>query len=171
MTAQQRLLNLFIETNYARLSGEHPKKDSLHSAYLTVWSTHRPIMPTADNFERLISDAYYHHVRLELYHHLFFINPDDLFWQEQAFVDEEDDEQDTPSIADLMEEDHDRLKTFLRKHFTKDEVFIFDLALQQHTIEDIAEIMGMKRKDVRSSLKAMYIFIREEYAKRQKKGR
>lgn len=151
MTTQQKLFNLYIEKNYPRLAAEHPKKDSLHSAYLTVWSIHRPIVPTADNFEKLVTNAYYRHILDELYYTMRYLPAEPVFWAQQEDIPDEEYE-DMPTVADIMEREENRLKTFLKERFNSEEVIIFNLAIAQHTIEDIAAITGRKRADVRSVL-------------------
>ncbi len=166
MKPQQQLFNLFIERNYPHLVAEHPMKDMLHSAYLTVWGIRRPIIPTADNFNRLVERAYYKHLQNEICYRIKVIVPERLFWDTYDEVDEAYEESEGKPIADITEQESARLRAFLRSRFTPEEVIIFNLAISQHTLPEIADITGKKKIEVRKILNCITQTIRDEFQRK-----
>jgi DNA-directed RNA polymerase specialized sigma24 family protein len=132
------------------------------------------MLPTCDNFKRLMSDAYYRHILREFNHSMHFILPDPLFWM---YIDENniDDEPDTEtpneepnqdkgqqkdgatnSNSEQENENFSKIISYLRSKYNPEEVIIFNLAvLKQQTCVQIAEVTGWKKKDVRNLLNRM----------------
>lgn len=176
MTTQQKLFNQFMEQNYSQLVNQLPQRDMLHNAYVTVFHIHRPLLPTHDNFLRLMSDAYYRHMLKEFNHSMHFILPDPLFWMYrdeladddiESLIDMQDDDtlqtDDTTnsSISDISEKDFSKIISYLRSKYAPEAVIIFYLAvLKQCSVAQIAEITGWKKKEVNSLLNRIELDLR-----------
>lgn len=176
-TLQQKLFNQWMERNYKSLLQTMPQKDMLHSAYITVFHYRRPILPVADTFLQLMSEAYHRHILRELNHSMQFVLPDPLFWmyvdedtpdeEQQLFIGQIDDEAekaDKHAVSDLEERQLDNLLAFVRSHTSPDCYIIFRLALlQQCDVSQIAEITGRSKPEIRKSLDEIDRLIRTEY--------
>lgn len=156
-TAQQKLLNKWIERNYEKLARTMPQKDMLHSAYITVYQIRTPYVPTAERFLKLIEDAYYRHVMSELNHNMHFTLPDPLFWlyheehdEDMLRNDEVAESTQSHSISDLSASGLTKVFAFVKQNFPPQVFTIFRMAVvEQRTTKEIAVITGMKKKDVR----------------------
>lgn len=176
-TAQQKLLNKWIERNYETLLRTMPQKDMLHSAYITVYHFRRPFIPTAENFSLLMEEAYHRHVLAEINHSMHYQLPDPLFW---LYHDEPDDEllrsddiaENTPShsLSDLSSSGLTKLFAFVKQNFPPDVFSIFRLAVvEQRSVKEIAAISGLQKKDVHIILNNVEQAIREDFHYRPKK--
>ncbi len=173
MTTQQQLFNRFIEQNYNKLFCKFPQRDMLHSAYIIVFSTHRQFTPTAYNYERLLERAYHQSLMREMQYYKQCLLPDPLFWlyqQEQINDDNDDEKQESEmmGMAEFIDDEMKSLTEYVRTHCTKEQTIIFSLALlQQYTIEQIAEIVGKTKSEVRKSLQHIEQLLRQRQINKQ----
>ena len=175
MTRQQKLFNLFMEQNYQQLLRQLPRRDMLHAAYVTVYHIRRRVVPTNDNFRRLMEEAYNKKVSREVNHAMHFIPPDSVFWilQDENPDDEDLDDRidarrnkDTAelSLADLSDGDINRIVSFLRKRYNQSDITVFNLAIKKRfTVAQIAEVTCRNRKDISQLLDKMGNDIRNNY--------
>lgn len=178
-TLQQKLFNLWIEKCYPTLRQQMPLQDMLHSAYITVYQIRRPVMPIPDTFSRLMNEAYHRHVLKEFNHQMQFPLPDPIFWM---FADEDmpddtgqnDNEADESnkrnSIADLDEKQFNSMIAFVRRHVSPTDYIIFRMALiQQLTVKQIADVVGLTKPEVIKSLDNIERVIRNDYHPKRKR--
>lgn len=176
-TAQQKLLNRWIERNYKTLLRTMPQKDMLHSAYITVYHFRRPFVPTAERFYNLMEQAYHRHILAEINHTLHYPLSDPLFWfnhaeddMDEVRIDEGADNTHTRTLSDLSSAGLTKLFAFVKQNFPPEAFSIFRMAIvEQRSVKEIAAISGLQKKDVRLILDEIEATIRKGFQYRPKK--
>ena len=140
MTTQQRFIKQFVEEHYDEIIKLLRQRDCMHSAYITVFTSRRPFLPTRERVYALLDDAYHRHMLQELNYRMHFCIPDPIFWQLQDEVSEQ--EQADP-IDDRPHNSEDEEKnafsfsgteqylSFVKDTFSPTEARIFQLAVSQ----------------------------------------